>query len=105
MGQIILSWDCDFPKYVDSQRGSIIRPINMDPIVTELVVRLLFNPTYNVGTTSVVTFNHWKHIPFADWTEEVLGQFAHNMLNELNFVHERHCTLELYSSSSTEYCK
>jgi hypothetical protein len=105
MGQVILSWDRDYQLYVDSSRRTFIRPATMEPTVSELIVRLLFHPTFTVGSSSAVTYHHWRNIPFESWSEDVLMGYASKLLEELNFVHERHCTLELCSSSSSETCK
>jgi hypothetical protein len=104
MLRVTIAWDADWNKYVDVQTGELKRPAGTFPIEMDLVQDLAFYPGFDVGPM-LLCWQHLNKVPCQDWTKRRRDEYAEYLLGRLDIVHSKHCRQELYSSSSSDYCK
>jgi hypothetical protein len=96
----VLTLDTEIFNMVEPNGGRFIRPESMHPAVVDLMVKILNDSDYVIDGR-VLSWQHVRRLPFSEWSTSQLLPYGAFLLKELNFVHEMHCTRELYSSSSS----
>lgn len=104
MMELILKWDKECHRFVGPD-GRFHRPETMDSVTTDFVLRILFGNVYAAGTSSSISWQQIKSIPFAEWSDEHRVDYAKSLLKLYNQVHDDHCVREIFSSRSADNCK
>jgi hypothetical protein len=77
----------------------------MNAVVTDFVVQALYGGGYTAESSSILSWQQLKTLPFASWTEKHQAGYARQLLALVDRVHEQHCTRETFSSRSADNCK
>jgi hypothetical protein len=95
----VLTLDSQMFELIDSHTGRFNRPASMHPIVVDLVYSIMMDSDH-VLAGRLLSWQQIRHVPFAEWDSERLREYVVEWLRMIDTVHERHCTRELFCSTS-----
>ena len=92
-------WETEVKKAVNRDSGDFQYQAEGYPIVNEYRWKMIFNTGFVVNGLPMPWIHYFDN-PISTWKFETRMCFIEHMLNALDFVHERHCTLEVVQSTA-----
>jgi hypothetical protein len=100
MVDIVTSWNSYLPKFVSSRNGAFVRPANAKPEIVQLAWSLAYEKLFELNSMAF-SFHHQFLFPMdSNWAESVVSDYCHHLFYCLDEIHDRSCTLEMYSATS-----